>query len=115
MLAGAIKLLNAVIAPIRHVHIAATIYRKCAIGLDKFSIRTTIAAPHGQPLSIAGKFLNAMVANLRNVHISPLIDGNPGRTVELAWLVAEGSPLAQKLTIAVVHLDTRIASIGNID
>ena len=61
IVAVAIKLLNAVVVCVSHIHIIAAVHRN-TFGATELAVTAAITAPLRQIVAIAGEFLNAVVA-----------------------------------------------------
>src|SRR2546426_132167 len=91
------ELLDAVIAGIGDVDIAAPIYGYArAVRQVELRIPTTGAAPHGEKRSIARKFVDPLISIIGDVHVAGCIQGKTGRKKEAAGTVARCAPGSPK-------------------
>src|SRR3954468_22481649 len=61
------------------------------------------------------ELLNPVVSELSDVNIALAREGNPPRAAELALTRAMLSPLGEKATVIVEHLDASILVVGDIE
>src|SRR5713226_6482817 len=77
------EFLDAVVAPVRHVHTARRVYRHPP-GEVKLTGPSACLAPLGKVRSVGAELLHPIVVLINDVDVVIGVDGNPCRAVEFA-------------------------------
>src|SRR5262252_6842858 len=107
------EFLDAVVAPVGHIHIALGVHGH-APGEVELAILRASLAPVQEVLAIGRELLDTMVVLVHNVHVIVSVNGDTRRTIEFASTTAADAPFTQEGACGIEKRNAVVVLVGDV-
>src|SRR5262249_15858174 len=107
------EFLDAVVAPVGHVHSALGVHSH-APGEVELAVLCAGLTPVQEVCAIGGELLDAMVVLVHDVHVVVSVNGDTSGTVEFAGATAEDTPFAQEGACGIENRNAVVVLIRDV-